>query len=341
MSNHEAVTILGGGSWGMALAYLLDQQGFATRIWMRDTSAAQRFEASHENAKYLPGVHLQHANFTTDLKSVAGSQWIVVAVPCAGIPELAPTLCTLARLHAPDAMLISGTKGLHPDSGLRAAQIWESAGWPLHKYVALSGPNLSREIVNGEPTSTVMGSTNMDAARGAQSLFASSKFRVYTNRDLVGVELGGALKNVVAIAAGISDGLGFGDNAKAALLTRAWREMTRLALAFGARESTLFGLSGIGDLFATCMSNHSRNHALGFRLGRGETLERAQAEIAQAVEGVHTSRAALHLAQEVGIELPITSQVAAVLFLGAKPTDAVAALMSRQERDECDEEKSL
>jgi glycerol-3-phosphate dehydrogenase (NAD(P)+) len=329
------VAVLGAGSWGTSLAYLLDCKGISTCIWARDTGKVAALNAAHENAKYLPGVHLQHATFTSDLAAaVAGALWIVVAVPCAGVPALASQLSTLS--HHPDAILISGTKGLHPESGLRASQIWEQASWPLEKYVALSGPNLSKEIVAGEPTSTVVASQNIEAARSAQSLFVASNFRVYTNSDLIGVELGGALKNVVAIAAGIGDGLGFGDNAKAALLTRGWREMARLGMALGARESTLFGLSGMGDLFATCISKYSRNHALGLRLGRGESLQAAQNAIAQAVEGVHTTRAALHLAGEANVELPVTRQVAALLFEGANPRDAVTTLMARQERDECD-----
>jgi glycerol-3-phosphate dehydrogenase (NAD(P)+) len=329
------VAVLGAGSWGTSLAYLLDCKGVATCVWARDAGKVATFNAAHENAKYLPGVHLQHATFTSDLAAaVDAALWIVVAVPCAGVPALAAQLSTLP-LH-PDAILISGTKGLHPESGLRASQIWEQAGWPLEKYVALSGPNLSKEIVAGEPTSTVVASRNIEAARSAQSLFVFPNFRVYTNSDLIGVELGGALKNVVAIAAGIGDGLGFGDNAKAALLSRCWREMARLAVALGARESTLFGLSGMGDLFATCTSKYSRNHAMGVRLGSGESLQDAQTAIAQAVEGVHTSRAALHLAREVGVELPVTEQVAAVLFEGVNPREAVARLMSRQERDEAD-----
>jgi glycerol-3-phosphate dehydrogenase (NAD(P)+) len=331
------VAILGAGSWGTSLAYLLDRKGIAATVWARDATAAAELSSSHENAKYLPGVRLEHASFVSDLgAAVAGAAWIVIAVPCAGVPALAAELSTLPI--APNAILLSGTKGLHPASGLRASQIWRDAGWPLERYVALSGPNLAKEIVAGEPTSTVVASENLEAARGAQRLFTSPTFRVYTNRDLIGVELGGALKNVVAIAAGIGDGLGFGDNAKAALLTRGWREMARLCMALGARESTLFGLSGMGDLFATCMSKYSRNHALGLRLGRGESLPSAQNAIAQAVEGIHTTRAALHLASEAGVELPVTKQVAAVLFEGANPRDAVAVLMARQERDECDDD---
>ncbi|MBW3634927.1 MAG: NAD(P)H-dependent glycerol-3-phosphate dehydrogenase, partial [Armatimonadetes bacterium] len=169
-----------------------------------------------------------------------------------------------------------------------------------------------------------------ETAARAQELFTSRQFRVYTNTDLLGVELGGALKNVVAIAAGICDGLGFGDNAKAAIMTRHWREMTRLAVAQGAKESTLFGLSGIGDLFATCASSHSRNHSLGIKLGRGESLEQAQSEVAQVAEGVHTTRAALRLSLQCGVELPVTEQLAALLFEKRDVRHAVEALMGRQ-----------
>jgi glycerol-3-phosphate dehydrogenase (NAD(P)+) len=331
MSQQPKIAILGAGSWGMALAFLLDSKGFATRIWARDESAIELLNTSHQNAKYLPDVRLELASFTCDLQfAVEGASFIVAAIPGAAVPALARQLSILSS----DSILISGTKGLHPESGLRASQIWKNAGLPLERYVALSGPNLSKEIVAGEPTSTVVASPDIEAARAAQTLFASPTFRVYTNTDLVGVELGGALKNVIAIAAGISDGLGFGDNAKAALLARGWHEMARLAIALGARESTLFGLSGMGDLFATCISKLSRNHALGVRLGRGETLAEAQAAIARAVEGVHTSRAALQLAQSVDVELPVTEQVAAVLFENRSPRDAVGQLMARQERDE-------
>jgi glycerol-3-phosphate dehydrogenase (NAD(P)+) len=335
MNSPQKIAVLGAGSWGTSLAYLLDRKGIATTVWARNATIVDELNRAHENAKYLPGTRLEHATFVSDLASaVSTADWLVIAVPCAGVPALAGELSTLSL--SADAIVLSGTKGLHPESGLRASQIWQAANWPIERYVALSGPNLSKEIVAGEPTSTVVASQNSEAARTAQKLFASPTFRVYTNRDLIGVELGGALKNVVAIAAGIGDGLGFGDNAKAALLTRGWREMARLGLALGARENTLFGLSGMGDLFATCMSQHSRNHALGLRLGRGESLQAAQNAIAQAVEGVHTTRAALHLASEVNIELPVTEQIAAVLFGGADPRAAVATLMSREERDECD-----
>ena len=327
------VAVLGAGSWGTVLAWLLGQKGTPVRLWARDEKTANSLTAARKNVKYLPNTLLNNVEFTSDLNAaVKGAKHIVIAIPGAATPALAAQFRTLSIES--NAVIISGTKGLHPETGLRASQIWAAADWNMENYVALSGPNLSGEIAAGVPTSTVVASQNVEAARGAQRLFASPLFRVYTNCDLIGVELGGALKNVVAIAAGVGDGLGFGDNAKASLLTRGWYEMTRLATALGAKEGTLFGLSGMGDLFATCISSHSRNHALGVHLGQGETLQQARESVVQTAEGVHTTRAALRLAKEVGVELPVTEQVAAVLFEGKSPALAVGDLMQRQERDE-------
>lgn len=323
------VAVLGAGSWGTALAHHLSARGAQTRLWTRSEEDAQRLTQQHENVKYLAGVTLDNVRIESDLETaVQNARWIVAAVPCSSVPVLAQSL----RDCLPqDAIVVSGTKGLHPQSGLRASSMWQQeAMLEPQRFVALSGPNLAREIVSGEPSSTVVASQSEDAANAAQRLFSTSSFRVYTNLDLIGVELGGALKNVVAIAAGIGDGLGFGDNAKAALMTRAWREMTRLAVALGARESTLFGLSGMGDLIATCVSRHSRNRSLGEHLARGESLQAAQSEIAQVAEGVHTTRAALRLANECNVELPVTKQIAAVLFEGRDPRRAVMDLMQRE-----------
>jgi glycerol-3-phosphate dehydrogenase (NAD(P)+) len=321
--------VLGAGSWGTALAHLLSGKSIETRLWARSEDIAHRLRQDQENVRYLPGVPLQTIAISANLDEVVeGANWIIAAVPCAAVPELAGSLCDVLP---PRAIVVSGTKGLHPATGMRAAEMWAyHAALPAERFVALSGPNLAKEIVTGVPTSTVVASQDVATASAAQALFSTPAFRVYTNTDLIGVELGGALKNVVAIAAGIGDGLGFGDNAKAALMTRAWHEMTRLATARGARASTLFGLSGIGDLIATCVSQHSRNRTLGYRLGRGESLGDAQHEIAQVAEGVHTTRAALRLAQETGVELPVTEQIAAVLFEGRDPYRAVTELMQRQ-----------
>ncbi len=325
----ETIAVLGAGSWGTALAHLLAAKNLDVRLWARDVEFAHRLKTDGENARYLPGFSLDGIEIFSDLDAVLrGANWIVSAVPCSALPDIARASST--RL-SPNAVVISGTKGLHPESSLRASQTWaQDGGLDASRFVVLSGPNLAREIVAGIPSSTVVASTDAEAASRAQRLFSTQTFRVYTNDDLLGVELGGALKNVVAIAAGIGDGLGFGDNAKAALMTRAWREMTRLAVALGARESTLFGLSGMGDLIATCAGNKSRNHALGFHLAHGESLSFAQGEIAQVAEGVHTCRAALRLAEHVGVELPVARQIAAVLFENRSPRSAVEELMKRR-----------
>ena len=323
------VAVLGAGSWGTALAFLVGHKGTQTRLWARDPEAAQRLAATHENDKYLPGATLENVTVSSDLNEiVAGADWVVSAVPCAAVPALAAHLRDLLEGHT---VVVNGTKGLHPEIGLRPAQIWQQqAGVFGARYAALSGPNLAKEIVRGVPTATVVASTDAATASAAQELFAAPTFRVYTNTDLIGVELGGALKNVVALAAGMGDGLGYGDNSKAALITRAWREMMRLAEKLGAKEATLWGLSGLGDLFATCVSPYSRNRNLGYHLARGENLSGAQHEIAQVAEGVHTTRAALQLAKELGVELPVTEQIAAVLFEGRDVRQAVQELMGRQ-----------
>lgn len=325
------VCVLGAGSWGTALAHLARRNGHEVRLWTRDAKIAARLSEDGENSRYLAGVSLREIQVSADLSDcLRGASWIVSAVPCAGVPAL---VGDVAAGCESGATLISGTKGLHPQSGARAAQMW-GVGFTPSRYAALSGPNLAREIALCVPTSSVIASENDETAQRAQELFTSTLFRVYTNTDLIGVELGGALKNVVAIAAGVCDGLGFGDNAKAALMTRHWREMTSLAVAQGALATTLFGLSGIGDLFATCASPHSRNHQLGTKLGRGESLQQAQSEVAQVAEGVHTTRAALQLSQASGIELPVTQQLARLLFEGGDAKNAVESLMGRQGKSE-------
>lgn len=328
-STRASVCVLGAGSWGTSLAYLLKENGARVCLWARDENVARNLRENNENARYLPNVSLHGIEFSSDLAaSTRNAQFVVLAIPGVAMPQLAHEL---SPLISSKTVIISGTKGLHPESGLRASQIWSQQDKGADaRFVVLSGPNLAREMVAGVPTSTVVASRSSGAARAAQQLFAGKQFRVYTNTDLIGVELGGALKNVVALAAGIGDGLGYGDNSKAALMTRAWREMTRLAVALGARESTLSGLSGLGDLIATCLSPYSRNRCLGEKLGRGETLTFAQHEMAQIAEGVPTTRAALHLSRAIGVTLPVTEQVAAVLFEGKSPQSAVTALMERQ-----------
>lgn len=327
------VAVLGGGSWGTVLAWLLAKKHLHVRLWMRDEQLVEALKSTRVNQKYLPNVSLEGIEFTSELEAaVSGVRQIVVAVPGEAVPMLAARWKELPV--GEESILVSGTKGLHPTSGLRASSIWQKNGWPIDRYVTLSGPNLSAEIAAGAPTSTVAASENIAAATEVQQLFGSPLFRTYRSSDLIGVELGGALKNIIAIAAGIGDGLGYGDNAKASIITRGWREMTRLAIRLGAQESTLYGLSGMGDLFATCTSAHSRNYKLGFQVGQGASLDKARERVVQTAEGVHTTRAALHLARESGIELPVTEEIFQVLFKEKNPREAVTDLMKRQKRDE-------
>jgi len=327
------VTVLGAGSWGTALADMARRRGHRVRLWARDRSLAHDLESSCANLKYLPGVSLAGVAIETDVRrALDGAAWILVAVPCVGLNALARGLRPI--LESGEAILISGSKGLDPE-GARASLVWKhQGGVGDERFAALSGPNLAREMVAGLPSSSVIASASTGVAQAAQDAFGSGVFRLYRSSDVVGVEMGGALKNIVAIAAGIGEGLGFGDNSKAALMCRAWHEMARLSVALGARESTLYGLSGIGDLMATCASPHSRNHRLGCFLARGESLQDAQLEVAQVAEGVHTTRAALKLAAQVHVQLPVTEQLARVLFEGLPARAAVEELMSRSWRDE-------
>jgi glycerol-3-phosphate dehydrogenase (NAD(P)+) len=325
--SRQIVTVLGAGSWGKALSHILSQKDLEVRLWGRSLKALQGLTLSQESGINLPDVALE-----PDIQlALQNADWMVMALPSAAVVELAQKVVPLLEEQT---RIASGTKGLHPQSGLRPSQLWEQAGVPLQKFVSFSGPNLATEIVAGVPTSMVVASPDEDATREAQQLLAFPNLRVYRNTDLTGVELGGALKNVVAIAAGICDGLGFGDNTKAALITRGWSEMTRLALKLGARQETLYGLSGMGDLIATCASSQSRNHSIGALLGKGFSLEDAQQKIGHVAEGVHTTLAALQLAEAQKVELPITWQLKKVLFEGYNAGEAVTQLMSRPERNE-------
>jgi glycerol-3-phosphate dehydrogenase (NAD(P)+) len=335
----DTVAVIGAGSWGTAIAHLLAPKVREVRLWARSAELADIIRQQRTNEKYLPGVTLpENVGVTNQLADVvAGGEFVVLAVPCVGVP----TVCEcLAQVVSPMALIVSATKGLHNDSKLRPSQIITRACGGEERVAVLSGPNLAREVVSGIPTTTVIAASNAEVSQRAQVLFSTPTFRVYTNSDVVGVELGGALKNIIAIAAGINDGLGFGDNTKAALATRGLVEMTRLGVALGGKMETFFGLSGVGDLFATCASQHSRNHKVGFRLGRGETLAEIQASMTMIAEGVSTTQAAFHRARELGIDMPITEQIHAVLFEGKNPRQAVADLMSRQFKAESTEDYS-
>ena len=324
------VAVLNAGGWGTALAALLGRSGHTVKLWARREAQAATVRADRENRAYLPGVALPPSvEPTSDLASAAQSAEVVVLVPIsAGLRDLARRLAPVIPL---DALVVHGTKGLDRDTLQRLSEvIADELGPAFHDRVAaLSGPTHAEEVGRGIPTAAVVACPDTSIAEALQSVFTSATFRVYTNADLVGVELCGALKNVVAIAAGISDGLGSGDNAKAALMTRSLAEIGRLVQAAGGRPETVAGLAGIGDLMATSTSRHSRNRRAGELIGRGLTLDQILAESPQVVEGVPATRAAVTLAARHGVTMPIAEQLHRVLFEARDPRDALAELMGR------------
>jgi glycerol-3-phosphate dehydrogenase (NAD(P)+) len=327
--------VLGAGSWGTALAWLLGHGGRSVHLWCRDAAAAIALQRDRVNARYLPDVTLP-SSVIVDASLVAAAEeaaLVVVAVPVAALREV---LAALGPCLGPGTALLIAAKGLEQESGLRVSEVAAAVLGPAwaERVAVLSGPNLAAELVRELPTLTLVAGRDREVTARCQEWLATSFFRVYTSGDLTGVELGGALKNVIAIAAGISDGLGFGDNTKAALITRGLAEMARLATACGARPETLMGLSGLGDLVATCASGLSRNHRLGQRIGQGQDLPTALAALGQVAEGVATAAAARRLAAHHGVEVPIADAVYTVLYESADPRSAVASLMARRFRDE-------
>ncbi|MBI2300644.1 MAG: NAD(P)-dependent glycerol-3-phosphate dehydrogenase [Armatimonadetes bacterium] len=329
----NSVAVVGAGSWGTGLAWLLAQRNEDVRLWARDPDLAERVSASRVNEAYLPELRLPDPlAITAELdRALEGAGLVVVAVPSVGLATVA---ARMAAALAVGATVISATKGLDHATGRRMTLVLADALPAGVGIGALSGPNLSSEIVAGQPAASVVASADPAVMGVLQTALSSRRFRVYTNPDVAGVELGGALKNPYAIAAGISDGLGYGDNTKAALMTRGMHEMRRLGVALGADPRTFAGLCGFGDLLATCHSRQSRNRNLGEQLGRGARLGELLAGTPHVAEGVPTTRTALRLAHEQGVHMPILEELHAILFEDKPPRDAVAALMLRDVSDE-------
>jgi len=328
------IAVLGSGSWGTALADLLGKKGYSVKLWGFPEEAAA-LGRDRENVRYLPGVKLPDTvQPTSDIDdAVNGREVVVMVIPSTAVRQVASLL---AGRIGTEVLLVHAGKGLESETGMRGSEvIAEVLGEEIGgRCVALSGPNLAVELSKCVPTATVVACPDAACAARAQELFSSPSLRVYSNPDIAGVELGGALKNVLAIGAGISDGLGYGDNTKATLVTRGLNEMTRLGVALGANPKTFFGLSGLGDLMTTCASRLSRNNRLGFMLGQGETLEGSLAKIGQVAEGMHTCEAAYLLSRRHEVYMPITEQIHAVLFDGKSPKQAVTDLMTRDYKDE-------
>jgi len=330
------VTVIGTGGWGTALAVLLHGNGHAVTLWGRLAGEVNPICVARENKAFLPGVKIPEAILVTLDPAVAGrgAECVVLAVPSHGMRHI----CQKIREHlSHGAMLVHVAKGIENETGARMSEvIAETLG--RKDVVVLSGPSHAEEVGRGIPTAVVVASRDASMAKHAQKLFMNERFRVYTHHDVAGVELGGALKNVVALAAGVCDGIGFGDNTKAALCTRGLAEMSRLGVKLGAKPETFFGLSGVGDLIVTAFSQHSRNRRFGERLGRGETPEQIAASTPMVFEGVKTVKSVWQLAQSRGggIEVPITREVYAIIYEGKPPKQAVRDLMIREAKPEFD-----
>jgi glycerol-3-phosphate dehydrogenase (NAD(P)+) len=322
------VAVLNAGGWGTALAVSLAGRGHDVTLWARRDEQARNILAHRENRAYLPGVLIpETVAVTSELEQALAAPDLVLAVPISRyMPHLAARIATLLPSGTP---VIHGTKGLDATTLKRPSEILHEALAGRSPVGMLSGPTHAEEVGRGIPTAAVIASEDSATASSAQEILNSDRFRVYTNSDLIGVELCAALKNVYAIAAGGIDGLGFGDNAKAALLTRCIAELNRLVVAMGGRASTVAGLAGLGDLVATCTSRLSRNRRAGEQLGRGASMDEILSSTDQAIEGIFAARAVTQLAERANVDMPVATQVHAVLYLGKSPLDVISELMTR------------
>ncbi|MCW2501864.1 MAG: Glycerol-3-phosphate dehydrogenase [Actinomycetia bacterium] len=328
--------VLGAGSWGTAFAKVLSDAGCEVTLWARRPEVAEAVSARHENSDYLPGIALPSTlRATGDAeKALHEAELVVLAVPS---QQLRANLEGWAGWIGPDATLVSLAKGIELGTTLRMSEvIREVTGVSADRVAVVTGPNLAMEIAREQPAATVVACTDPDRAALLQRACATRYLRPYTNTDVVGCELGGAVKNVIALACGMIEGMGFGDNTKASLITRGLAETTRLGLALGADPMTFAGLAGLGDLVATCTSKLSRNRTAGERLGRGETLDEVIAATRQTAEGVKSCRSVLDLARAHGVDMPLTEQVVRVCHENVPPAVALAELMRREPRPEHD-----
>lgn len=325
------ITVLGGGTWGIALSVLLHNNGHHITIWSALDSEIQMLSETHEH-KMLPGVKLPgDMVFTRDEKqAVAEKDLLIMAVASSFTRKTAKLISPFVK---EGQKIVNVAKGIEDSTMMTLSQIIEQE-IPQADVAVLSGPSHAEEVGRGLPTTVVVGARTAETAEYIQNLFMSQVFRVYTSPDVLGIELGGALKNVVALAAGIADGLGYGDNAKAALITRGITEISRLGTTMGGRAETFSGLTGIGDLIVTCASMHSRNRRAGILIGQGKSYQEAMEEVNQVVEGVYSAKAAMKLAQKYQVQLPIIEQVNQVLFEGKSPAEGVKELMLRDRKSE-------
>jgi glycerol-3-phosphate dehydrogenase (NAD(P)+) len=332
----QTVSVLGAGSWGTALAFILAAGGRKVTLWDRSQSIVDEINAAHTNSKYLPGLSLPESiTGVSDIALAATStaSMIVIAVPSGAIRDVT---ADLAGVISYPVTLISAAKGLEAESSMTMTEVIQSLVPSEHLLgiVALSGPNLAKEVIKGVPSVCIAACKDSTAARSVQELFMSETFRVYTHSDIRGVELAGALKNVLAIGAGVCEGLGYGDNTRAAMMTRGLMEMTQIGVAAGAQPMTFLGIAGVGDLMATSASKLSRNYRVGMGIAHGDSLISVLSGIGQAAEGVPTSTAAYTLARKLSVTTPLFDTIHDVIHCGLAPKSAVSLLMRRPPRDE-------
>ncbi len=329
----KQIAIVGAGSWGTALAVVAARAGHAVRLWSRNAAVVSSINEQRVNARYLSSTSIPAGVVATEDLGAAlnGAPMVVLAVPSHAARE---TLAVMSAQLDEAAIVVSVTKGIEIETTKRISEIAKEVIGNEHPFVSLSGPSFAKEVVDGHPTAVVAASKDTAAARAVQNDLSFENLRIYTNTDVVGTELGGSVKNVMAIAAGMTAGLGFGSNSVAALITRGLAEITRLARREGAQMETLMGLAGLGDLVLTCTGSLSRNRFVGEELGKGRALAEITAEMNEVAEGINTARAVKKLADRAGLEMPITNEVNAVLYDGRPARDAVAELMSRPLREE-------
>ncbi|MFE8695646.1 NAD(P)H-dependent glycerol-3-phosphate dehydrogenase [Cytobacillus sp. FJAT-53684] len=336
--NRDSVAVIGAGSWGTALAMVLADNEHKVKLWGHNPEQIKEINEYHTNKKYLPDIHLPEGiiGFASLEDALFGVNTIILAVPTKAIREVIGKISTIRK---EPLTIVHVSKGVEPDTLLRISEMIEEE-MPAHlleSVVVLSGPSHAEEVSRRYPTTVTVSSKNMEAADRIQDLFINNNFRVYTNPDIVGVEIGGALKNIIALAAGITDGLGYGDNAKAALITRGLAEIARLGMKMGASPLTFSGLTGIGDLIVTCTSVHSRNWRAGNLLGKGHNLQEVLDNMGMVVEGVRTTKAAKQLAEKYEVNMPIADALYDVLFNNINTKDAVDRLMARGKKNEMED----
>jgi glycerol-3-phosphate dehydrogenase (NAD(P)+) len=330
--NVERIAVIGAGGWGTALSVIWAKQGRAILLWGNSAARIEQIQKTRENSIYLPGVAIPRAiGLTSDLQDCIDADLIVLATPSTVVREIAGRFQKHLLKHS--AILLSCVKGLEHGTGKRMSEILSEI-FPEHAVAVLSGPNLAIEVAHELPTATVLACTEIARAGELQKLLATPRFRIYTGEELPGIELGGALKNIFAIAAGAGDGLGLGDNSKAALVTRSLAEMIRLGTKMGADTRTFYGLSGVGDLIATCFSRHSRNRRVGEQLGQGRPLKEITASMQMVAEGIPTSRSAYQCARRFNVDTPIIDEVYALVYEGKSAARAMEDLLARDQRAE-------